>query len=60
MNMVRTHTKKNDGNRIIPSIPDIQWCNIDHVPVYRNLPGNYSWGESGSGRRQVDTGGLEK
>jgi len=31
------------------------------MPVYRDCPGNYSWGKKGSGRRrQVQTGGAEE
>lgn len=56
----RTQLETRVGNTIIPAIPDSAWCNTDHLPVYRDMPGNYSWGEKGSGRRQVQTGGAEK
>ena len=45
---------------LIPSIGDDQLVNRYHVPVYRDLPGNYSWGPINYGNTQIATGGAEK
>ena len=45
---------------LIPDIGDDQLVNTDHVPVYRDLPGNYSWGHINDGNTQITTGGAEK
>ena len=45
---------------LIPDIGDDQLVNTDHVPVYRDLPGNYSWGTINDGNIQIATGGAEK
>ena len=38
------------GNGItIPEIGDDPFSNSDHIPVYRDVTGNYSWIESGYG-----------
>ena len=44
----------------IPAIGDDSFENSDHIPVYRDLPRNYSWIESGACNKQVVTGGAEK
>ena len=44
----------------IPTIEDDSFANTDHIPVYRDMPGNYSWVEHGNGNKQVVTGGAEK
>ena len=44
----------------ITAIGDDSFANSDHIPVYRDFPGNYSWIESGAGNKQVVTGGSEK
>ena len=45
---------------IIPAIGYGQLVNTDHVPVYRDLPGNYSWVPINDGNTQISTGGAEK
>ena len=44
----------------IPEIGDDSFANSDHINVYRDFPGNYSWIESGAGNKQVVTVGAEK
>ena len=44
----------------IPTIEDDSFANTDHIPLYCDMPGNYSWVESGSGNRLEVTGGAEK
>ena len=44
----------------IPEIGDYSFASSDHIPVYRNLPGDYSWIESGAGNKQVVTGCEKK
>ena len=44
----------------ISAIGNYSFASSDHIPVYRNLPGDYSWIESGSGNKQVVTGSEEK
>ena len=34
--------------------------NTDHVPIYREAAGDYTWGTKNSGRRHIRTGGKEK
>ena len=45
---------------LIPVIGDDQIVNTDHVPVYHDLPENYSWGPINDGNTQIETGGTEK
>ena len=45
---------------LIPPVDDDQFSNTYHVPIYRDMPGNYSWGEKNAGNIQVGTGGGEK
>ena len=33
----------------IPAVGDDAFVNTDHVPVYRDLTGNYSWGKKNDG-----------
>ena len=44
----------------VPAIKDIHYVNFDHVPVWNEAVGNFSWGRKSSGRRNVKTGGQEK
>ena len=45
---------------LIPAIGYDQLVNIYHVPVYRDLSGNYSWGPINDGNTQISTGGTDK
>ena len=45
---------------VIPAIQDDSFANTDHIPVYRDMPSNYSWVECGTGNKHVATGGAEK
>ena len=51
---------KNDVGVIIPAVPDERLCNTDHIPMYKEDVGKYSWSEKNSGGRQIRTGGAEK
>ena len=48
-----------DGVRI-PAIRDDQPVNTHHVPVYRDLPGNYTWGPINYSNTHIATCGAEK
>ena len=52
--------KRADGILRIAGVKDDYFCNTDHVPIWYESVGNYSWGEKSSGRRHVRTGGKEK
>ena len=45
---------------LIPAIEDDQLINTYHEPMYRDLPGNYSWGPINDGNTQIATSGAEK
>ena len=47
-------------NIIVAPVKDDNMCNTDHVPLYIDMYGNYSWGENISGGRHIATGGKEK
>ena len=49
-----------DGSVRIAGVKDAHFCNTDHVPVWYESVGNYSWGKKCGGRRHVRTGGKEK
>ena len=49
-----------DGTVDIRGVRDVHWANTDHVPVWYESVGNYTWGKKGSGRRNAKTGGKEK
>ena len=51
---------RSDGTLCIAGVQDAHFCNTDHVPVWFESVGNYSWGKKHSGRRHVRTGGKEK
>ena len=42
---------------LIPPVDDDHFSNTYHVPVYRDMIGNYSWGEKNYLNVQVGTGG---
>ena len=44
----------------ITAIGDYSFAKSDHIPVYRDVPGNYSWIESVAGNKHVVTGGAKK
>ena len=52
--------KKLDGSTCIAGVRDAYFCNTDHVPVWYEPVGNYSWGKKSGGRRHVRTDGKEK
>ena len=52
--------KRADGTLRIAGVKDDYFCTTDHVPIWYESVGNYSWGENSSGRRHVRTGGKEK
>ena len=45
---------------LIPAIEDDQLINTYHEPMYRELPGNYSWGPIIDGHTQIEKGGTDK
>ena len=49
-----------DGSVKINGVRDAHFCNTDHVPVWYESVGNFSWGKRNSGRRHIRTGGKEK
>ena len=49
-----------DGSTRVAGVEDAYYINTDHVPVWIESVGNYSWGKKDSGRRTVKTGGKEK
>ena len=49
-----------DGRVLITGVTDAYYFNTDHVPVWVESVGNYTWGRKSSGRRSVKTGGKEK
>ena len=51
---------KPDGTIRIAGVRDANFCNTDHVPIWYETVGNYTWGKKNSGRRSVKTGGKEK
>ena len=55
----QTDTKNDDG-ALVPAVPDDRFCNTDHIPMYKEDVGKYSWSEKNSGGRQIRTGGAEK
>ena len=52
--------RRANGTVRIDGVKDAYFCNTDHVPVWYESVGNYSWGKKNSGRRHVRTGGKEK
>ena len=42
----------------IPAIGDDSFANSDHISVYCDFPGNYSWIDIGSGNKHVVIGGA--
>ena len=40
---------------LIPQVDDYHFSNTDHVPVYCDIPGNYSWEENNVGNIQAVT-----
>ena len=44
----------------ISAIVDDSFAKSYNIPVYRGLPGNYSWIESGACNKQAVTEGTEK
>jgi hypothetical protein len=53
-------TEQPDGSIVLKGVHDANYFNTDHVPVWYESVGNYSWGKKDSGRRTVKTGGKEK
>ena len=45
---------------LIPDIGDDQLVNTDHLSVYHELSGNYSWRPIIGSNTQIATGGAEK
>ena len=58
--MGRRQTQKVVNGITNPTIRDDSFAKSDHIPFYRDFPGNYSWIESGDGNKQVVTVGAEK
>ena len=52
--------KKLDGSTRIAGVRDAHFCNTDHVPVWYESVGTYSWGKKSGGIRHIRTGGKEK
>ena len=42
---------------LIPDVHDDDFCNSDHIPVYIDLVGGYTWGENNLGGQKIGTGG---
>ena len=49
-----------DNGLFIPPILDQDYCNTDHILVYIDITGNYTWGGRNTGGRKIGTGGKEK
>ena len=41
---------------LIPPVDDYHFANTDHVPFYREITGNCSWGEKNAGYRNIQVG----
>jgi len=55
-----TFTDGDFMQEFVPGIEDGDVWNFDHVPIWRECVGNYSWGPKDSDRRNARTGGKEK
>ena len=51
---------KTINGQAILTVKDDFFANTNHVPVYRDLTGNYSWTELGSSNKQLATGDGKK
>ena len=51
---------KLDGSMRIARVRDAYFCNTDHVPVWYETVGNYTWRKKSGGRRHIRTGGNKK
>ena len=51
---------KLDRSTRIACVRDAYFCNTDHVPVWYETVGNYTWGKKSGGRRHIQTGGKDK
>ena len=51
---------RNENGTLVPEVTDDNLCYSDHIPMYIDMPGNYSWGEMGSSGAQIATSGKEK
>ena len=51
---------KLDGSTRISGVRDAYLCNTDHVLVWYETVGNYTWGKKSGGRRHMRTGGNDK
>ena len=59
--MWRDQTPHTDDNgNVFPPILDQYYCNTDHIPVYIDITGNYTWGEINTGGWEIGAGGKEK
>jgi hypothetical protein len=65
--VAKSQTPRKEGHLVIPHVPDEQMGNTDHIPMYRDMAGSYSWTKKGAGggskkkfRGQLATGGGEK
>ena len=58
--MGRRQTQKVVNGITNPTIRDDSFAKSDHIPFYRDFPGNYSWIKSCAGKNQVVTRGSEK
>lgn len=65
--VAKSQVERKEGYLIIPAVPDERLANTDHIPMYRDMAGAYSWTKKGAGggtkkkfRGQVATGGGEK
>ena len=51
---------RTDGTTRINGVRYSNFCNTDHVPVWYEYVGNYSWGKKSSRRRHVRMGGQRE
>lgn len=65
--VAKSQTPRKEGHTVIPAVTDSRMANTDHVPMYRDMVGAYSWTKKGAGGRgkrslrgQIGTGGGEK
>ena len=60
IHMVQRPQMRPDGTVYLLGVRDANFCNTNHVPVWYESIGKYSWGEGNSDLRTVKTGGKEK
>ena len=47
--VAKSQTPRKEGHLVIHHVPDEQMGNTDHIPMYRDMAGSYSWTKKGVG-----------